>query len=173
MLVRNVVLFLVLALAVTMTVLYAQTAASEPTDLGSSAQLWQPGDAGEKLFIRGRVLDADGMPLAGVIVNLRQADGDGEYHQDRYQATLRTDGQGSYQLRTVMPGQYYSAKHIHISFVHDGFSRLSTEILFKGDPALDSTTERDHAIALETAVVADEEVLLGQFEVRLTPVNGQ
>jgi protocatechuate 3,4-dioxygenase beta subunit len=171
MLVRTAVL--ILALTLTSSALWAQTDTPETVAMGSTAQLWQPGDAGEKLFIRGRVLDNDGVPLAGVIVNLRQADGDGEYHSDRYRATLQTDQKGEYQLRTVLPGQYYSAKHIHISFALDGFMAVQTEILFKGDPALDPVTERDQAVVLETAVVGEEEVRLGQFEVTLKAASGQ
>lgn len=153
---------------------HAQTESGTAREAGSpqsTAQLWQPGDPGQKLFIRGRVTDSGGAPLAGVVVSLRQTDGNGEYHPERYRATLRTDEQGSYQLRTVLPGQEYGFRHIHISFSHNEYASLATEIVFKGDPNLDPVAAQELAIPLETAVLGDDEVLLGQFQVVLTPVG--
>ena len=41
--------------------------------------LWQPGDSGQRMNIRGRVTGADGAPLAGIEIAIRQPDGDGDW----------------------------------------------------------------------------------------------
>ncbi len=149
----------------------ASLAAQPKVDPMSIANFWQPGDAGERLYIRGRVVSADGTPLAGATVHIRQADGTGQYRADRYRGTVQTADDGSYALNTVLPGQYSSAKHIHLSVTHDAYAPVYTEILFKGDASLDPTTERDHAIPLEEAQAKGEPVLFGNFEVVMEPLG--
>lgn len=39
-----------------------------------ASQLWRPGDPGERLFLRGRVLDVRGEPVAGALIELWHAD---------------------------------------------------------------------------------------------------
>ena len=129
--------------------------------------LWRPGDPGQRMNIRGRVTTIDGAPLGGVSIYLRQADGNGDYI-DRYSTVLQTDAKGRYQFGTVLPGQYYGTKHIHITITHDGYRSLDTEILFQGDPNLDDP-EAPNAIFLEEATLNDETILYGRFDVTLYP----
>ena len=75
--------------------------------------LWRPGDAGQRMNIRGRVTNLDGTPLAGIPISIRQANGDGDYTQ-RYSTTLLSDEKGRYQFGSVVPGNYYGVKHVHI-----------------------------------------------------------
>lgn len=129
--------------------------------------LWRPGDPGQRMNIRGRVTAADGEPLAAATLFVRQADGNGDYI-DRYSAMLETDARGRYQFGTVLPGQYYGTKHIHITITHDGYRSLDTEILFQGDPNLDDP-EAPNAIFLEEATLNDETILYGRFDIMLFP----
>lgn len=139
-------------------------------DAPVTVNLWQPGDAGQPLHIHGWVRSTNGKPIVGAIVNVRQADGTGRYHDDRYRASLRTGKDGSYRFSTVLPGQYYRAKHIHVVVTHQDHERVVTRILFKRDPNLDETVV-DFAIHLEEARVKGRTLLFGRFDVVMRPTG--
>lgn len=153
----------------------AALAATEPSAAGApgdyqtpnSVVLWQPGDPGERLFLRGRVVDQGGRPLAGAMVALRQADGNGEYHDIRYRATLQTAKDGTFSVSTVLPGQYWGAKHIHLLVRHESHGQMVTRILFKGDPHLNEARDGDFAILLEEVHKNGEKLLVGGVELIL------
>jgi protocatechuate 3,4-dioxygenase beta subunit len=161
-------LVLVASLALPLVLLAAQP----KVDPLSIANLWMPGDPGERLYIQGRVLSSNGTPLEGAQVNVRQADGAGEYREHRYRGAVRTAEDGSYQLNTVLPGQEHGVKHIHLTVTHEFHKAVTTEILFKGDPNLNPATEREVAIPLETAQSQGEPILFGNFEVVMEPRVG-
>lgn len=139
-----------------------ETAEPSPGQI-KPVNLWRPGDPGQRLYIDGRVTDRDGNPISDVTLHIRQADGTGVY-TSRYRTRLTTDDQGRYAFGTVLPGQYYGVKHIHILAEHQYFQPLDTQIIFKGDPHL-SRDEEERAIFLEKA--GDEDVLYGRFEIEL------
>ncbi len=132
--------------------------------------LWRPGDPGQPLRISGWVRSTNGKPIPGATIHIRQTDGTGVYTPD-YQASLKTGKDGSYRLSTVLPGQYYGVKHIHIGAGHDGYEYFQTEILFKGDPNLDPVSDSKYAIHLEEATVDDKTVLFGRFDMILRPIG--
>ena len=145
------------------------TASSSDSEQKSKlVSLWQPGDPGQRMNIRGRVTTVDGTPVVGASISVRQTDGNGEYHSDRYNARLISDSKGGYQFATVLPGQYYGIKHIHVWVTHDDYEYLDTRIIFKGDPNLDESTTSE-AIFLEEGNVKGETVLYGRFDILLTP----
>lgn len=165
---RLVLLVLALPLATNAaSELSTGTDAAGTYGIPASIVLWQPGDPGERLFLRGRVVDPGGRPLAGAMVALRQADGNGNYHDARYRATLETAKDGSFSVSTVLPGQYWGAKHIHVLVRHDAYGDLVTRILFKGDPHLDQARDADFAILLEEVHKDGEKVLVGGVELIL------
>lgn len=133
--------------------------------------LWQPGDPGQPLHIHGQVLGADGKPIEGAKVGIRQADGTGEY-TDRYQTSLTTDDEGVYRFGTVLPGQYFGVKHIHVTVSHPAHGSIGTQILFKGDENLDESVQVDRAIHLEEARIDGRTYLFGRFDVVLKPGGG-
>ena len=147
--------------------LAAESGAAQQSEESKGLDLWQPGDPGERLHISGQVFSSDGEPLEGAVIYIRQADANGDYHHDRYRGTVTTGNGGRYSFGTVLPGQYDGVKHIHIGVTHDTHGSLETRILFKGDPYLDETTERDHAIFLEEATVEGQTVLFGRFDMTL------
>lgn len=136
-------------------------------DGGQVVNLWQPGDPGDRMVIRGRVTSLDGRPLPGVSIFIRQADGSGTY-TERYSTVLVTDERGVYQFGSVVPGQYLGVKHVHVSISHDGYRWYDSRILFKGDPNLDESTAPE-AIFLEEASVDGETIRYGRFDITLTP----
>ena len=144
--------------------------AAEATSSPDTLNLWRPGDPGQPLRISGWVRSTNGKPVPGATIFIRQADGTGTYTPD-YQGSLKAGKDGSYRFSTVLPGQYYRVKHIHIGAVHDGYEYLETEILFKGDPNLDPESDSKLAIHLEEATVNDKTVLFGRFDMTLRPIG--
>jgi protocatechuate 3,4-dioxygenase beta subunit len=117
-----------------------------------------PGEPlGERIIVSGRVLDSDGKPVQGTIVELWQANAAGRYldQEDRHPAPLDpnfsgagrclTDDQGRYRFVTIKPGAYpwknhrnaWRPAHIHFSLFGNHFrSRLVTQMYFPGDPLM-------------------------------------
>ncbi len=141
-------------------------------DAPANAQLWQPGDPGQRLHLRGRVLSTSGEPLAGALVELWQMDGAGSYHDDRYRARLQTGDKGEFAIATALPGAGFWARHIHVVVSHPSHQRLVSRILFKGDPNLSSGVDDALAIVLEEVRDKDETVLFGGVELVLRPAAG-
>jgi protocatechuate 3,4-dioxygenase beta subunit len=110
---------------------------------------------GERILVHGRVLDEDGRPVRGALVEVWQANAAGRYRHkvDGHDAPLDpnfsgagrfiTDEEGRYFFKTIKPGPYpwgnhYNAwrpAHIHFSLFGAGIlSRLVTQMYFPGDP---------------------------------------
>ena len=76
-------------------------------------------EPGGRFVIEGRVLGADGAPLAGVSLYAYHADGKGWYAltrdapYPRVAGVLRTDARGRYRVRSVLPGMYEGPPHVH------------------------------------------------------------
>lgn len=104
--------------------------------------LWRDGDPGERLVLRGRVLDTDGAPVADAEVELWHADGLGLVHPDRHRTRLRTRANGGFGVTTALPGYIpgapgvWGARHIHVIVTHPDYPQLISLILFEGDPNL-------------------------------------
>ncbi|MCU0881617.1 MAG: protocatechuate 3,4-dioxygenase [Hyphomonadaceae bacterium] len=102
---------------------------------------------GEVIDLAGQVTRADGLtPVSGATVELWQACASGAYNHGadpnpapkdpRFQgfARLRTDGQGRFRIRTVMPGPYGNrAPHIHFDVIGRQ-RRLITQMMFPDHP---------------------------------------
>jgi protocatechuate 3,4-dioxygenase, beta subunit len=110
---------------------------------------------GERIIVTGRVLDDDGRPIRGALVEVWSANAAGRYRHDvdQHPAPLDpnftgagrclTDDDGSYRFITVKPGAYpwgnhpnaWRPAHIHFSVFGRAFSeRLVTQMYFPGDP---------------------------------------
>ena len=150
------------------TIAQADTSTSGAEKKSKLIDLWQPGDPGQRMNIRGRVTSIDGTPLGGIRISLRQANGAGDYTEN-YRTTLETDAKGRFQFGSVVPGNYSGAKHVHLTVYQDGFEYFDTSILFKGDPNLDEHYEDGTAIFLEESTVKGETILFGRFDIVLTP----
>ncbi len=107
--------------------------------------------SGEVLLVSGRILDANGRPIPGAVVEIWQADTHGRYihtydrspglRDDFFQGfgKSRTDATGLYRFRTVKPGAYdFRSPHIHYKVRLPGGGGLTTQLQFAGDPRNDT-----------------------------------
>ena len=107
-----------------------------------------PTAAGEVILVTGRVLDTDGNPLPGAVVEIWQTDANGVYdHPGDFSTASRDQGlqfygtsiagdDGTYVFRTVRPGYYEPRpKHIHVKVKLDGATALTSQFYFEEDRA--------------------------------------
>lgn len=136
------------------------------TEDRSVLTLFKDGDDGEKLNLRGRVIDADGKAIGGARVGLRHADANANY-TPQYEGELFTAADGTFKVRTVLPGQYTSAKHIHVFVYAEGHQAVQTTILFKGDPNIDLGSSGGLEVLLEQVHKGEEVIHVGGVELQM------
>lgn len=121
-------------------------------------------EEGEILFFSGTVRSSRGAPLVGALLDLWQADAAGRYSHFNYEeprynlrGQFQTDGEGRFEVRTVVPAAYEIPKagptgrllsalgrhafrpaHLHVKLTHEGFEPLTTQLYMGGDPWIDS-----------------------------------
>ncbi len=153
----------------------AQQGATEATVLGpfhtpdapalkSGADMTN-GAPGEPLYVTGRVVTADGKPVAHAMVDVWQADAEGLYdvqrgelhNERRARGLIQADQLGQFSFWTVLPEAYpvptdgpvgqmlvntgrhaWRPAHIHFMVKAEGFQPLITHIFREGDKYLDS-----------------------------------
>ncbi len=112
---------------------------------------------GERIVVAGRVLDENGRPQAGTLIEVWQANAAGRYIHvnDQHDAPVDpnffgagrcvTDEAGRYKFYTLRPGAYpwqnhanaWRPAHIHLSLFGPTIAtRLITQMFFPGDPML-------------------------------------
>jgi protocatechuate 3,4-dioxygenase beta subunit len=99
------------------------------------ASLVDPGIAGTRLLVSGRVFSTDCRPLGGAVLDFWQADGSGRYDNTGYRLRghQAADGEGRYALTTVVPGEYPGrTEHIHVKVAAVGKPVLTTQLYFPG-----------------------------------------
>ncbi|WP_374437870.1 catechol 1,2-dioxygenase [Pseudomonas panipatensis] len=125
-------------------------------DDGSEAAVATP------MFLEGRVLDLDGQPVAGAVVDVWHANTKGNYSyfdksQSEYNLRRRivTDAEGRYRARSIVPSGYgcdpqgptqeclnqlgrhgQRPAHIHFFISAPGYRHLTTQINLSGDKYL-------------------------------------
>lgn len=95
--------------------------------------------------LSGRILDADGHPIAGARVEIWQCDARGRYHHPhddgpapdpRFQGFGHhlTDAQGRYRFRTIRPVPYPGrTPHIHVAVRVPGQKPFTTQLYVAGE----------------------------------------
>lgn len=137
------------------------------------------GVKGEPTFYSGRVLSADGRPLANAVLDIWSGDGDGTYDMQmgehvgmKARGKIRTDEQGRYWFRSIRPTFYpvptdgpvgrmlgkmgrhpYRPGHIHMIVSAPGHASVTTHLFVAGSDYLDSD-----------AVFGMKESLVAQFK---------
>lgn len=136
---RRLAVLLILALSVV-----AAAAQDTPTDL-----------TGQTVLLQGQLLDTAGQPIAEAVIELWQADINGNYNHPndateaellpdfQYFGTTTTDADGYYAFLTVKPAAYESRPpHLHYKVKIDGQAILTSQWYFEEDRAV---TEGDGA----------------------------
>ena len=99
--------------------------------------LLEPGVAGTRIVLAGRVFSRECRPLAGVLLDFWHAGDDGEYDNAgfRLRGHQFTDAAGRYRLETVVPGLYPGrTRHIHVKVQAPHGRILTTQLYFPGEP---------------------------------------
>jgi protocatechuate 3,4-dioxygenase beta subunit len=97
--------------------------------------LLEPGMAGTRLVLTGRVLNRSCQPVTGAVLDFWQADASGSYDNSGYRLRghQATGAGGSYTLTTVIPGEYPGrTEHIHVKVGAPGRPVLTTQLFFPG-----------------------------------------
>jgi protocatechuate 3,4-dioxygenase, beta subunit len=130
---------------------------------------------GEVTRLTGRVLDQNGSPIKGAMVEIWQCDANAVYihtsdsrqkrsqHDKNFQGYGRfeTGGKGDYYFRTIKPVPYPGrpAPHIHVKVSKGGRELLTTQIFVRGH----SGNARD-GVFRGTRDLLDRELLLADFK---------
>lgn len=135
---------------------------------------------GTLLQLVGRVLDVQGRPGAGSVVEIWQCDHQGHYlhpgdqgpRDDDFQGFGRAtvDAEGGYSFRTIKPVPYPGrAPHIHVAVLAPNRPRLVTQIYVAGDPrnARDGIYRALGAEGQRAVTVALQPVSQGEFPAAL------
>ena len=106
---------------------------------------------GQVIRVTGRVLDENGQPVEGALVDIWQANTFGRYHHEDDPATapldpnfqgwgmVKTDAEGNYSFTTIKPGAYAATEswtrppHIHYKVSRRGYRELTTQMYFSGE----------------------------------------
>jgi len=112
---------------------------------------------GQRILVRGRVLDSGGRPVPSTLLEIWQANAGGRYRHesDQWPSPLDpcftgvgrtvTQPDGSYEFTTIKPGAYpwknhhnaWRPAHVHFSVFGRAFTqRLVTQMYFPDDPLL-------------------------------------
>ena len=112
------------------------------------------GDVGEPLTFAGTVTDLACVPIANAVVELWQANPQGDYDtsssEKRYYGQVATDAEGAFSFTTLMPGRYlngptYRPAHLHLKVWVGNERKLTTQIYFDDDPYNESDAWYDAA----------------------------
>lgn len=138
------------------------------------------GAPGQACFVSGRVLDPQGMPVAGALLDVWQADETGHYdvqvpgasghHEHRARGRLRADSEGRFRFRSILAESYpiphdgpvgkmlealgrhpWRPAHLHFMIQAPGFETLITHVFRDGDQYLDS----DAVFGVRSTLIAD------------------
>lgn len=134
------------------------------------------GAPGQPCLVTGRVLDLQGNPIPGALVETWQADEDGFYDVQKdldgpqNRGHLTTDAEGNYSFWAVRPVAYpipddgpvgellraggrgpMRPAHIHFMVTAPGFSRLITHVFAAGDEHL----QDDAVFGVKDSLIAD------------------
>ncbi|MFT5424958.1 MAG: protocatechuate 3,4-dioxygenase beta subunit [Phycisphaerales bacterium] len=145
-------------------------------------------EPGERVILRGRVFEIDGVtPAGGVLLYAYQTDANGVYRKEGgetgngrrhgvLRGWLRTDESGSYEIRTIRPAPYPSHSepaHVHVTLEAPGRPEHWVKTLwFAGDDLIPEEEQglSDAAGAFGRVVTLRDRgdgILVGERDLRL------
>ena len=121
------------------------------------------GVSGDPAYYSGRVLDLQGRPLAGALLDIWSGDGDGKYDvqlaaepEMKARGRIHTDSEGRYWFWSIRPSYYpipddgpvgdmlratnrniFRPGHIHMQVSAPGHVMLTTHVFVNGSPYID------------------------------------
>ncbi|TMV04367.1 dioxygenase family protein [Brucella haematophila] len=153
----------------------------------------RPRADGDAVELSGRLVDSNGRPLAGVLVEIWNANKYGRYGHVLDSSMHKpdpnflglgrtiTDEAGNYRFLTIRPGSYlarpdigrWRPAHIHFS-IRGGGSRMITQMYFAGDPynltdqqALFMGDDFDRNVGKQYQTAADDTVHGYRFDIAI------
>ena len=132
-------------------------------------ELFEEGMAGQPIELVGFVLAHACKPLAGALLDFWQADDKGRYDNSgfRLRGHQFSDAEGSYRLRSIVPGIYPGrTRHIHVKVQPRDGSVLTTQLYFPGESKNRSDSLFRKELLVRTA--KNEGWLAGRFDFVLT-----
>jgi protocatechuate 3,4-dioxygenase beta subunit len=144
-------------------------------EMNLGANIAKPGTPGDPCHVWGRILGADGKPVAGAIIDVWEGAGDGFYDVQKdeglnLRARFRTGADGRYDFHCVRPVSYpvpndgpvgkllvatgrhpMRPGHLHFMIQASGHATLVTHLFTKGDPYLDS----DAVFGVKESLIVD------------------
>ena len=133
---------------------------------------------GNVIRVTGQVLDDQGDPIEGAVVDIWQANAHGRYHHEDDPNTaprdpnfqgwgmVKTDVEGRYSFTTIKPGAYgvdekwTRPPHIHYKVSRRGFHEITTQMYFSGE-----TLNEPDALLRSVAENARESLVVDFHEV--------
>jgi hydroxyquinol 1,2-dioxygenase len=156
-------------------------------EMQMGANIAGPGTPGEPCAVSGTVKDMKGMPVAGALMDIWEAQGDGFYDVQKpggfnARARFRTGADGKYWFRCVKPTSYpvphdgpvgkmltatgrhpMRPGHLHFKIAAPGFDTLVTHLFVRGDEYLDS----DAVFGVKQSLIVDfRKTASGEFGTR-------
>jgi len=111
------------------------------------SNLIPPKSTGQVLYLNGTIFQANGKtPMANALIESWQCDElehyDNASDEYLYRGALRTDKDGKYSFKTIVPvpykdGEGWRPAHIHFRISSNDHQDLITQIYFKGDPHIE------------------------------------
>src|SRR5262245_59562212 len=125
-----------------------------PRDLAEVAPILAHRPQGQPIRISGRFIDANGVGVPSLILEIWQANAEGRYRHPIDQsdrlldpqfdgfARIRTADDGSYSFSTIKPGAHpvrqgsavVRAPHLRYTIFASGIDRLVTQVFFEDEP---------------------------------------
>lgn len=91
---------------------------------------------GDTLIVHGQLFDSTcETAIAGAVIDIWQASEEGSYDNEYYRGQIRTDDEGFYEFKTVVPKGYgegtgYRPPHIHFKVHVDGEELVTSQMFF-------------------------------------------
>ena len=154
---------------------------------------------GERILVQGRVLDEACKPIAGVLVEIWQANTHGRYDHEKdagnprpldpnFQswAEMPTDAEGRFRFTTIKPGSYpvgddgwVRPPHIHFRVSRRGYHELVTQMYFAGETLNDvdrirkelPTADQARVTVAFEAAPAEPALKVGAFDITMRQVG--
>ncbi len=148
---------------------------AEAPEMRLGANIAKPGTPGEPCAVTGSVRGLDGKPVAGALLDVWEAGGDGFYDVQKTEGTnlrarFRTDAEGRFSFKCVLPASYpvphdgpvgrmlaatgrhaMRPGHLHTMLTASGYATLVTHLFVRGDEYLDS----DAVFGVKDSLIVD------------------